>query len=148
MHFERLRSGSNSIAVALLILAPIAHVLVTQLSGSGVLPSSIFAATVVVAFLLLRVEKTSMLLFFVLLGDASYSLYLIHPYTLQLPVKLLGDQLSFEALTLLLAVTTIVTIVLSIGVFKWIEKPAQDILLGRFKPRKQSAELSASPAQR
>ena len=133
MSSSRLKAGSNVVAVLLLVAAPVLHTLSTKWAGPGVITSAIFAATIVLAFLVVRVEKSNTLMFFVLLGDASYSLYLIHPYTLQFPVKLLGKHLSFELLTLVLAATTALTVIVSIYVFRWIEKPAQDILLGRFK---------------
>jgi len=74
----------------------------------------------------------------VLLGDASYSLYLIHPYTLQLPLKLLGKHLSLPVVTGILLVVTLCTIGISVVLLKFFERPMQALLMRQPKPIEQT----------
>lgn len=135
----RLRGGSNVMGFILLVIAPAVHTVGMMMVGPGIVTSGSFAACMVLAFLLFRPQKSKVLLFFVLLGDASYSLYLIHPYTLQFPIKLLGGQVNFDLLVVILVGVSLATIAISVVMFQWFEKPAQNVLLGR--PARSSTKL-------
>ena len=71
--------------------------------------------------------------FFVTLGDASYSLYLIHPYILQalfkVAIPVLGVSWLSVSLSSLAAFGAIV--VVSIFVFRWVERPVNEWLRSR-----------------
>jgi len=128
------RSGSNTVAVALVILACGAHFLITTLAGPNLFASSLLAVLLVSGFLLMRLPAGKILATLVLLGDASYSLYLIHPYTLQLPIKLLGDHFSISFVTGILVLVTLCTIGISVMLLKFFERPMQAFLMRRSKP--------------
>lgn len=71
----------------------------------------------------------------VLLGEASYSLYLIHPIVKQ--VVLIGGRHLFhlEPQSFFLTGCTIIfSILSSIAIFKWIERPARRAIVNRFTP--------------
>jgi peptidoglycan/LPS O-acetylase OafA/YrhL len=128
------RSGSNTVAIALVILACGAHFLIMTFAGPSVFASSLFAVLLVSGFLLMRLPQGKIWATLVLLGDASYSLYLIHPYTLQLPIKLLGDHFSISFVTGILVLVTLCTIGISVMLLKFFERPMQAFLMRRSKP--------------
>ena len=103
------------------------------------------AVAIVAAFVLMPEASSTPFRGMVLLGNASYSLYLIHPYCIQLPIKLasrLGDPAlligaaSFGASAALIA---------SIVLYKMLEKPAQRVILRSLLPRGTTA-VQASAA--
>jgi peptidoglycan/LPS O-acetylase OafA/YrhL len=128
------RSRSNNLAVALVILACGTHFLITTFVGPSVFASSLFAVLLVSGFLLMRLPHGKIWATLVLLGDASYSLYLIHPYTLQLPIKLLGERFSISFVTAILVLVTLCTIGISVMLLKFFERPMQALLMGHLKP--------------
>ncbi len=79
--------------------------------------------------------------FFVLLGDASYSLYLIHPYILQALFKVLMPVLGVSWVSLGVAgvLACLVTAVVSIYMFRWVERPSNEWLRARLFARNREA---------
>jgi peptidoglycan/LPS O-acetylase OafA/YrhL len=98
----------------------------------GIVPPAIFSALVVIGCLFWKVQKTRLILALVLLGDASYSLYLVHPYTIQPAMKLLSKDASLGLVFLLLCAAVIWTVAISLALYHLVERPAQRFLL---KPR-------------
>ncbi len=83
------------------------------------------------------------LTFLVLLGDASYAMYLLHPYVLYLQervfakrVHLLSSQFSLAGMLL----SCLLVIAVSIATYKWIEKPMVDWLGRKFAPNPRSPQ--------
>lgn len=64
------------------------------------------------------------------LGDASYSLYLIHPYILQLAIKVALPLFGVSLLSISVVSISvfILTIIISLLMFKLIEKPSNQLL--------------------
>lgn len=131
---DAFKSGSNPAAIALVVLACSIHFFVVTFIGSSIFASSLFAVLLVSGFLLMRLPHGRLWATLVLLGDASYSLYLIHPYTLQLPIKLLGEHFSISFVTGILVLVTLGTIAISVMLLKFFERPMQALLMGRLKP--------------
>jgi peptidoglycan/LPS O-acetylase OafA/YrhL len=125
------RSGSQLLALMSIICAPIAY-FAASLFLPGIVPPAIFSALVVIGCLFWKVQKTRLIVALVLLGDASYSLYLVHPYTIQPVMKLLRKDASPALVFLLLCAATIWTIAISLALYRLVERPSQRFLL---KPR-------------
>jgi peptidoglycan/LPS O-acetylase OafA/YrhL len=132
--YSPFRNGSNIAAFTLILLACGTHFLVLTLAGPGLYASSLFAVLLVSGFLLMRMPSGRLWAILVLLGDASYSLYLIHPYTLQLPIKLLGEHFSLSFVTGILVLVTLCTIAISVMLLKFFERPMQAFLMRYSKP--------------
>ncbi len=132
--YSAIRSGSNVAAFVLVLLACVAYFFIVTLAGPSLFASSLFAVLFVSGFLLMRLPSGKLWAILVLLGDASYSLYLVHPYTFQLPVKLLGKHLSLAVVTGILALVTLCTIGISVVLLKFFERPMQALLMRRPKP--------------
>lgn len=80
-----------------------------------------------------------------LVGDASYSLYLIHPYVIQASVKVVipmigGGMVAIASLSL---ISLIGSIVVSIFLFKLVEKPSNKWLRQKFLSRSKTGEAQA-----
>jgi peptidoglycan/LPS O-acetylase OafA/YrhL len=75
----------------------------------------------------------------VLLGDASYSFYLLHSNLIGMVFQPTGEPLHLPLWKLIAGLT--VPIAVSIAAYKWIESPARRKLLG-----KKKRELKAAPA--
>jgi len=131
--YSAIRSGSNAAAFVLVLLACGAYFFIVTLAGPSLFASSLFAVLFVAGFLLMRLPSGKLWAVLVLLGDASYSLYLIHPYTFQLPVKLLGKHFSLPVVTGILALVTLCTIGISVALLKFFERPMQALLMRRPK---------------
>ncbi|WP_368516322.1 acyltransferase family protein [Rhizobium sp.] len=136
--YSAIRSGSNAAAFVLVLLACGAYFFIVTLAGPSLFASSLFAVLFVAGFLLMRLPSGKLWAVLVLLGDASYSLYLIHPYTFQLPVKLLGKHFSLPVVTGILALVTLCTIGISVALLKFFERPMQALLMRRPKPIEQT----------
>jgi peptidoglycan/LPS O-acetylase OafA/YrhL len=76
---------------------------------------------------------------FVLFGNASYSLYLSHPYVIQAYSKLLGRDHGFALLALGAVLTIGLCIALSMLLFKVIEVRAQNCIIGWWVARNGNA---------
>jgi len=129
-----------------LILAAIAAFAV-KLSLPGVTAiwvTAIPAAILVAATLSLPTAKTSLVAFLVLLGDASYSLYLSHPYVLQLWLKASPPGLGAPVQVLVGAAICVVAIVVSVAMYRLIERPSQKFLLGRNRKGMMPSAVAAS----
>ena len=136
--YSAFRSGSNIAAALLILLACGAHFFIVTFAGPSLFASSLLAVLLVSGFLLMRMPAGRIWAILVLLGDASYSLYLIHPYTLQLPLKLLGKHLSLPFVTGILLVVTLCTIGISVVLLKFFERPMQALLMRQPKPIEQT----------
>lgn len=97
------------------------------------LPSMVLLA----GLLTTRIGEGRIPRFFVLLGDASYSLYLIHPYILQalfkIAIPILG--ISWVSISLASLLALVVTAVVSIYMFRWVERPVNEWLRQRLLVR-------------
>ncbi|WP_411906114.1 acyltransferase family protein [Rhizobium mayense] len=140
--YSAIRSGSNVAAFVLVLLACGAYFLIVTLAGASLFASSLFAVLFVSGFLLMRLPSGKLWAILVLLGDASYSLYLVHPYTFQLPVKLLGKHLSLPVVTGILALVTLCTIGISVVLLKFFERPMQALLMRRPRPVERIAAVA------
>jgi peptidoglycan/LPS O-acetylase OafA/YrhL len=78
----------------------------------------------------------------VLLGDASYSFYLLHSNLIAMVFQPTGEPLHLPLWKLLAGL--MVPIAVSIGVYKWIESPARRKLLGKKKRQLQVAPATAT----
>ncbi|WP_224004112.1 hypothetical protein [Aureimonas sp. SA4125] len=87
------------------------------------------ALLIVAGFLKLNLPNTSAVAIGVLLGDASYALYLAHPYIIQIPIKLLGTKFPIELTAAAAFASVAIALAISILIFRMIEKPAQAIVL-------------------
>lgn len=105
------------------------------------------SAAIVAAFLCLPYRDGRAMTFLVLLGDASYSLYLSHPYVIQLPIKVLGDRFGLPVTAIAAVFAVAIAILLSILLYFWIEKPAQRAILKRFSRTMPSAVSPARSGQ-
>lgn len=88
--------------------------------------------------------------FFVLLGDASYSLYLIHPYILQALFKIAMPVLGVSWLSIGISglVACVVTAVVSICLFRWVEHPTNHWLRSKLFAHKDTAlKMEAEPTK-
>jgi peptidoglycan/LPS O-acetylase OafA/YrhL len=87
--------------------------------------------------------------FLVLLGDASYVIYIIHTYVLDGMERLLVPK--FPALELSTALGSFVSLafvtLLSIGIYLWAEKPAVDWLSVKFATRRIARPEVKDPAE-
>ncbi|WFP64660.1 acyltransferase [Mesorhizobium sp. WSM4904] len=83
------------------------------------------AVLLVAAVLPWAPAPTPIVLFMVLLGNVSYSLYLSHPYVLQLAVKLMPDHAGAATQILLGGAACVLSVALSIVLYFTIERPAQ-----------------------
>ncbi len=86
------------------------------------------AAILVAAVLPWVPRKTPLVLFLVLLGDASYSLYLTHPYIIQALIKVAPEGAGQIAQALVAFASCLLSIALSILLYRTIERPAQKLL--------------------
>jgi peptidoglycan/LPS O-acetylase OafA/YrhL len=123
------RNGSAIAATLALACAVLVQFVFKDVIGPRLVTSSLFATLVVAAFLLWKPPQNALVTTLVLLGDASYALYLIHPYFLQIPIKLLGGHLQMPAMIVLVAGMTVLTVLLSIALYKLVERPFQSIIL-------------------
>ncbi|MBB4009701.1 acyltransferase family protein [Allorhizobium taibaishanense] len=123
------QAGSDAIAVLLVGAACLLYWLVSNLPVHQVVAPSIFSTLVVSGFLFWRSPKGAIASLLVMLGNASYSLYLIHPYFIQAAIKIFGKMMGTVALTAAVAVTVALTILLSVLIFRLIEKPLQKVVL-------------------
>ncbi|WP_172299275.1 acyltransferase [Pseudoruegeria sp. HB172150] len=105
------------------------------------------AAAIVAAFLCLPYSSGRVTGQLVLLGNASYSLYLSHPYIIQLPIKVLSDRFSLPVTAVAASMAAVVAILVSVALFFLIEKPAQRAILRRFSWVSDTGGHPARPAQ-
>lgn len=122
-----MRNGSLLLATA--FFATGAGLFAADLSLPSVMGHGIPAAFIVAAFLCLPLSQGPAVAALALLGDASYALYLSHPYIIQIPVKLLGEAWGFAATASLTSLFVGLAVLVSLGLHAWIEKPAKSILL-------------------
>lgn len=90
------------------------------------------ALALVAGFLLLDVKRSAWTSLLVLLGNASYSLYLSHPYVLQAGTKVLSPNSGIGMVVAVSVVSVLLCLAVSVGLYKLLEVPAQRWLLVAF----------------
>ncbi len=124
-----LKRGSWALGIALIGIGVALYIVGLEwprAAGKGI-PALLFVA----AFLCLRFPHGRILALLVVLGDASYSLYLSHPYIVQVPIKLLSDRLNLLPVSMIAGWFVVIALVASVVLFYCIEKPAQKLILRR-----------------
>lgn len=103
------------------------------------------SVAVVAAFVVMPDVTSNLMRWLVLMGNASYSLYLVHPYCIQLPLKLLA---RFERPYLTVAGASAGAIaagLVAVALYRFLERPSQKLLLRKLLPVRE-AETSPSVA--
>jgi len=104
---------------------------------AGAIPAVIVVATA----LSISIARAPLSSFLILLGDASYSLYLAHPYVLQLWVKISPGGLGIPAQVAMGFIMCLVAVAASVVLYRLLELPSQRILLGRSRQRLAAAAM-------
>lgn len=94
-------------------------------SAPWLLASALPAALLVVAFISFTPKNSRWIGFLVLLGNASYSLYLSHPYIIQIFSKFAPAESPVLFQIILGTISAISCIIFSIAIYKTIEIPLQ-----------------------
>ena len=82
----------------------------------------------------------------VIIGDASYSLYLFHPYVIQLFTKMSGAFSGTGALAYFMAAVVIfLCCILSVISYKFLERPITEFLRKRFVDRSAPSDAPGAP---
>lgn len=111
--------------------------------------TALAAALLVAAAISVPIARTPLAAFFVLLGDASYSLYLSHPYVLQLWVKTSPEGLGVSVHVIAGAILGAAAVAVSVVMYRVLELPSRNILLGRRRqPKTAPARISAAAPNR
>jgi len=103
-----------------------------------VLGNGIPASILVAAVLPMALRPTAFVGLFVLLGDASYSLYLSHPYIVQAWIKLFPGVTGLLPQTLLAIAAAVMSAMVSVALYRIIEVPAQKAW-GRTRTARQTS---------
>ncbi|WP_321381236.1 acyltransferase [Rhizobium sp.] len=148
IHWEAFRRCSKLASIGLIVLALIIYPPLNAYMGQfNVTAPGLFAVMVVAGFLFWKAPQPGVqnivLSSLVLFGNASYGLYLMHPYLIQASIKLLGKSVSLQMFSVLMAITALATVAVSVAVFAFIEKPIQSIILNLAKKIKT---LTPEPA--
>lgn len=119
--------------------------------GQDILPDAlrwgIPALLIVAAAALAQSSRACPMLWLAALGNASYSLYLIHPFVLR-PLRNIWTQAVGGALPLtayVVFVTALATLV-SIGVYRWLERPLLRWAQGTTKSAGGTGRQASTPA--
>lgn len=99
------------------------------------LASALPALLAVIGFLNVGRRSGRGMIFLTLCGDASYSLYLSHPYVIQLLAKVAPGDLTVLQQCVLALISSVLSIAVAIGLYRLIELPSQRM----FGPRRLSA---------
>ncbi|SEG44759.1 Peptidoglycan/LPS O-acetylase OafA/YrhL, contains acyltransferase and SGNH-hydrolase domains [Methylobacterium sp. 190mf] len=92
-----------------------------------------FVATLIVAsFLSLPPFKGRLVGILVLLGDASYALYLSHPYFIQASIKIAAPRVGGDLTLLAVVIAVSLAIAIAVLLHRLVERPAQSFILKRF----------------
>lgn len=78
----------------------------------------------------------------IILGEASFALYLVHHLVMDVGVAVLGAPESLRVATLLFAVFAIASVLLSVALFRWLERPLERVLRRRFGAPRRRPEKS------
>ncbi len=97
------------------------------------------AALLVAAVLVAGAPKGTLAGVLLLLGNASYSLYLSHPYVLQGVSKLIGAGHSWYVVAMGLTAAAVAAVGLSLALYFIIELPGQRLLLQWWDPKRGKA---------
>ena len=113
------------LAAALVIGQNFVHVPLPREISAGV-PAALLLATL----LTVQLPRWKPVQFLEDLGDASYSFYLIHPYVMQLVLKVVIGVLgvSLFSVSLAFSIVTVATVVAALLMFRYFEMPANRIL--------------------
>jgi exopolysaccharide production protein ExoZ len=119
------------IAVALFML--VAGKLYPQISDQRALLYGLPAALLVIAALAFDIQTPSvpLLSFGTSLGDASYALYLLHPFILRGIAVLAGGTLAAISPMLFLLIGVTLSIIVAMMAWRWFEKPLTKALQGK-----------------
>jgi len=94
----------------------------TPTAGGGIIVAAL--ASLSFCFFVYGLAGTSLPRPIVLIGDASYSLYLFHPYVIQLVAKVFKSFAANDTSAHLLAVVAVVLCcVLSVTLYRYVERP-------------------------
>lgn len=105
-----------------------------------------FAAILAAAVLSAQPSMPRAMLPLAHVGDASYSLYLLHPFAL-IAVEKLAQKLPAAAVApgwLLVACTVAAAIALALASYRWVERPMTDALARRLATRRPSRPVMAA----
>ena len=133
LHWPAMREGSLPIASGLIAAGVAFYALLFDFPD--VVGKGVPAALIVAAFLCLTLSGGRIVALLVLLGDASYSLYLSHPYILQLPIRTMGEDVGFIPTAIVTSCFIVVALLVSLVLFFAVERPAQGFLLWLFGDR-------------
>ena len=116
-----------------LVVAFTAAVIIRQTTSAlpWLVTNGIPATLLTAAMLPWLPARTPAMLFVILLGDASYSLYLSHPYIIQLLFKLLPDQSGLIVQGLAGIGACALSIAVAVLLYLTIERPTQMFFNGR-----------------
>jgi peptidoglycan/LPS O-acetylase OafA/YrhL len=128
-----MREGSLPLASGLFVAGVAFYVLL--FGFPDVVGKGAPAALIVAAFLCLTFSGRRIVALLVLLGDASYSLYLSHPYILQLPIRTMGEGVGFIPTAIVTCCFIAVAVLVSLVLFFAVERPAQGFLRWLFGDR-------------
>jgi peptidoglycan/LPS O-acetylase OafA/YrhL len=103
-----------------------------------IIASGIPAAGLAALALSWNPKHTPLVAMLVLFGDASYSLYLSHPYIIQALSRFLPDEPSLWPQIVIGAIACVVSILASIVLYKAIERPSQQLLDGWMRGKERS----------
>ena len=127
--YARFPQALQGRSLIFLIGAALLYALLRQIPGlPWVLVSGLPAVALVAAFIGVPAHGARWMSLLVLFGDASYSLYLSHPYVIRLGTKMVPDQLSTAGQVVLGCVTAAGCIALSVVLYRVIERPTQRML--------------------
>lgn len=128
--------------VGLQVLVPMTAILLPPFVGTGIPVTAIVAS----ALWLERTGKMRRVAFALLLGDASYSLYLSHVFVLGVIRRIWAREFNIDLIATHLTFMTFsaaVSIAAGIGVYLWIEKPITEFLTRRKIASKAAVGLAS-----
>lgn len=134
LHWSTMREGSPLLAVGFFIAGAAFYAALSgfpDFTAKGI-PATFFVA----AFLCLRFSSGWAVAALVMLGDASYSLYLSHPYILQFPIRLMDNIVGFVPTAIVTSAFVAVALLASLVLFFGVERPARHIVLWLFGERR------------
>lgn len=99
------------------------------------------AAALVAAVLPWTPRQTPLISMFVLFGDASYSLYLVHPYIIEALARILSSDSGVAAQVAVGALACIVSIIVAVALYKTIERPTQKFLNALLAASKKTSPI-------
>jgi exopolysaccharide production protein ExoZ len=124
-----LERGRTALAALLATGALLLYLL--DLDLPSVIKSGFIATLIVATCLSLPPLNGRWVSILVLLGDASYALYLSHPYVIQASIKIAAPRVGAELTRLAVVIGVGLAIVLALLLYRVVERPAQNFVLKR-----------------